>query len=53
MYSKTQKLALPEEIDSIEKLEAQNLIRNTQSKKRKALKVDLTNLERREALYWS
>lgn len=53
VYSKTQKLALIEEIDSIDKLEAKNLISNTNSEKRKALKAYLIDLERKEALYWS
>lgn len=41
-YSKTQKKALTDEIDSIDKLEAHNLISNTKSEKRKALNADLT-----------
>lgn len=53
VFSKSQKQVLVDEINSIDLLEAQNLINVTHSEKRKSLKADLEDLERKEALYWS
>lgn len=53
VFSKTHKKPLTDKIDSIDKLEAQNMISNTESEKRSSLKTDLTELEQKEALYQS
>lgn len=44
VYSKTQKLALIEEIDFVDKLKAQNLISNTESEKKEISESKLNRL---------
>ena len=49
MFSRTHKKSFVDGIDLIDELEAQNMISNTESEKRAALKADLTELEKKES----
>lgn len=49
MFSRTHKKSFADGIDLIDELEAQNMISNTESEKRAALKADLTELEKKES----